>query len=206
MRSKILRMSLIHLRRVFLFVATATVVSATTVVAPTFPELVAEADCIVRGTVTAVEVRAVSTPGGSVIRTFVTIAVEECVKGSAPQELTLTLAGGRLGQKGALVAGMPEFKIGDREILFVQGNGRLFCPLVGFYHGRYRVLTDTATGRDHVARNNRTPLTATTEVGLPMLDPARLPALSRPVAAALTPAAFLAQVRAQQIPAHAILR
>ncbi|MBL9189255.1 MAG: hypothetical protein JNK23_17365 [Opitutaceae bacterium] len=175
-------------------------------IAPTFPELVAEADCIVRGTVTTVIARAVATPDGPAIHTFVTIAVEECVKGTAPRELTLTLAGGTLGDKSALIAGMPQFKVGDREILFVQGNGRLFCPLVGFYHGRYRVLTDATTGHDYVARHNRTPLTSAAEVGLPMLDPARLPTMARPVAAALTPADFLAQVRTHQIRGHAVAR
>lgn len=181
----------------FLLVALARLACATTVIPPTFPELVAEADCIVRGTVMAIAVRSVDTPRGPVPRTFVTLNVEECLKGSAPREFTLTLAGGTLGGKSTMIAGMPQFQIGDREILFVQGNGRLFCPLVGFFHGRYRVLTDATTGRDYVARHNRAPLTATADVGLPMLDPARLPAVARPAAAALTPAAFLAQVRAE---------
>ena len=170
---------------------------ATSVIAPTFAELVAEADCIVRGTVTAVEARAVATPRGSAIHTLVTLSVEECVKGTAPRQLTLTLLGGALGAKRTIIAGMPQFQVGDREILFVQGNGRQFCPMVGLYHGRYRVLTEAATGRDYVARDNRVPLTATGEVGLPMLDPARIGAVARAPAAGLAPAAFLAQIGIQ---------
>lgn len=190
------------MRRIFLVLLCAVLAQAaraTTVIPPTFPELVAEADCIVRGTVTAVEVRAVATPRGPVPRTFVTLTVEECLKGSAPRELTLTLAGGTLGEKRPMVAGMPQFQIGHREILFVQGNGRQFCPLVGFYHGRYRVLTDATTGRDYVARENRVPLTATAEVGLPMLDPARIGVVARAAAAGLAPAEFAARIRMQQL-------
>ena len=170
---------------------------ATSVLAPTFAELVAEADCVVRGTVTAVEVRSVATPRGPAVRTFVTLAVEECAKGTAPQQLTLTLAGGKLGPKSTAIAGMPQFQVGDREILFVQGNGRQYCPLVALYHGRYRVLADAATGRDYVARDNSVPLTATSEVSLPLLDPARIAAVVRTPAAALAPTDFLALVRTQ---------
>lgn len=170
---------------------------ATSVLAPTFAELVAEADCVVRGTVTAVEVRSVATPRGPAVRTFVTLAVEECAKGTAPQQLTLTLAGGKLGPKSTAIAGMPQFQVGDREILFVQGNGRQFCPLVALYHGRYRVRADAATGRDYVARDNGVPLTATSEVSLPLLDPTRIAAFVRTPATALAPTDFLALVRTQ---------
>lgn len=179
---------------------------ATTVIAPTFPELVAEAECIVRGTVVAVEARAVTTPRGPAIHTLVTLAVEECMKGTAPRQLTLTLAGGTSGEKSTLIAGMPQFRIGDREILFVQGNGRQFCPLVGFYHGRYRVLTDAATGRDYVARDNRVPLAAIADVGLPLLDPARIGAVARPASAGLAAGDFIARIRAQHASPDAITR
>jgi hypothetical protein len=181
----------------------ATLVHATSVVAPSFAELVAEADCIVRGTVTAVEVRSVETPRGPAVRTFVTLAIAECAKGTAPQQLTLTLAGGTLGPKTTAVAGLPQFHVGDREILFVQGNGRQFCPLVGLHHGRYRVLTDATTRRDYVARDNGVPLTATSEVSLPALDPARMTGATRSAADGLAPNDFLARVRTQLQPADA---
>ncbi len=170
---------------------------ATSVIAPSFAELVAEADCVVRGTVIVVEVKSVATPRGPAIRTFVTLAVEECAKGTAPQQLTLTLAGGKLGAKSSAIIGMPQFQVGDREILFVQGNGRQFCPLVALYHGRYRVLADAVTGRDYVARDSGVPLTAASEVSLPLFDPTRIAAVTRSPATALAPADFLTLVRTQ---------
>lgn len=193
-----------HLRLSFcLLLGLATIARATSVIAPTFRELVAEADCIVRGTVTAVEARAVATPRGNAIYTYVTFAVAQCVKGNAPGTITLTLLGGTIGQQRLAIAGMPQFEIGDREILFVQGNGRQFCPFVGLHHGRYRVLKDAATQRDYVARDNRVPLASTADVSLPMLDPTRA-AAGREATTALGPTEFLAQIRMQneQLDAH----
>lgn len=177
---------------------------ATSVIAPTFAELVAEADTIVRGTVTHVEARSVTTTRGPAVYTYVTLAIEQCAKGTAPQTLTLTLLGGTSGAQTLSIAGMPQFAIGDREIVFVQRNGRQLCPLVGFYHGRYRILKDPATQRDYVARDNRTPLTGTGDVSLPLLDASRIPAAHRTSTVALGPDEFLAQVRTQldSLPPH----
>lgn len=168
---------------------------ATSVVAPTFSELVAEADSIVRGTVTAVACRVVSTPRGDAIHTYVTLAVEQCVKGSAAGSITLTFLGGTVGTRKLTISGMPQFTVGDREILFVQGNGRQLCPMVGLYHGRYRVLRDPVTRRDYVARDNRTPLASTGEVSLPLLSPTRFAAAARDASTALDPAEFLVRIR-----------
>ena len=169
---------------------------ALSVVAPTFPELVAEADSIVRGEVTAVSCAYVDTPGGErPIKTFVTFRVERTLKGTPPPAATVTLIflGGTVGPDSLEVSGPPTFKIGDREILFVARNGKTFCPLIGAGHGRYRVLRDAATQRDYVARENRTPLESTDEVAL-SLDAPLAAARLKSAARALSPAAFEASV------------
>jgi hypothetical protein len=168
---------------------------AMSVVPPTFPELVAEAESIVRGEVTAISCAYVDTPGGRPIKTFVTFRVQRTLKGTAPASGTVTLIflGGTIGADSLEVAGMPKFQIGDREIVFVAGNGKTFCPLIAAGHGRYRVLHDNATQRDYIARENRTPLESTEEVVLPLEAPAaaaRLKSISR----ALSPDAFEASV------------
>ncbi len=169
---------------------------ALSVVAPTFPELVAEAESIVRGEVTAISCAYVDTPGGErPIKTFVTFRVERTLKGAVPPADTVTLIflGGTVGADSLEISGMPKFKIGDREIVFVARNGKTFCPLIAAGHGRYRVLRDAATRRDYVARENRTPLESTDDVALPLEAPlaaARLKSVSR----ALSPDAFEASV------------
>lgn len=175
---------------------------ATTVVPPSFSELVGKADAIHRGRVTDVTARHVATPDGqgTFIKTFVTVEIERTLKGSAVKEITLEFLGGTVGDDSMLVQGMPTFSIGDREYVFVQKNGVQFCPLVAMMHGRYRVLRDEATSREFVARDNRMPLTDTAEVGLPMsaLPPAvRAATAANAASRALTPAAFEAGVTAE---------
>jgi hypothetical protein len=167
---------------------------ATSVIPPTFPELVAEADSIYRARVDAIEARRVAAPDGDqVIKTFVTFAVERVLKGAEKTEVVLEFLGGTVGDETLTVTGMPKFNLGDREIVFVQKNGLQFCPLVGVMHGRYRVLRDEQTKRDFVARDNRAPLADVADVELPMQDvPAPLREAAK--ARALAPADFEANI------------
>lgn len=169
---------------------------ATTVVAPTFAELVAEARTIVRARVTAVEPFWAETQTGRVIKTRVTFAVEQPLKGPSASVLTLDFLGGELDGQGMRVAGMPQFSVGATDILFVGPDGARFCPLVAVMHGRYRVLTDAATRRTYVARNDGTPLTSEHDVQLPQTA-SPIEARLKPVSAALTPAAFEQRIVAE---------
>jgi hypothetical protein len=162
---------------------------ATSVTPPTFAELVAESQLIVRARVQSVRAAWVDSPQGRVIKTFVTLAVLKPLKGEAPAEVTLQLLGGEIDGHGMQVAGMPRFQPGQLEFLFIAGNGVRFCPLVGLMHGRYRVLADPATGRDYVARNDGVPLASEHDVQLPQPGPALALPFKRP-ADALTPLAF----------------
>jgi hypothetical protein len=187
---------------ILLLLALVPAVCATTVVPPSFAELVSEADAIYRGRVTAVQARRVERPDGegSVIKTFVTIAVERVLKGAEQREVTLEFLGGTVGDESMTVSGMPKFNLGAREIVFVQKNGVQFCPLVALAHGRYRVLRDEATAREHIARDNGLPLTNVAEVELPITtlpDPVRAASAASASARALTPAAFEASIMSE---------
>lgn len=175
----------------------------TTVVAPSFAELVAEAQTIVRARVVDVRADWAESPQGRVIKTHVTFRVEKRLKGTATPELTLTFLGGELDGQGMRVAGMPQFSVGQREILFVTGNGINFCPLVGMMHGRYRVQTDAATGREYIARNDGVPLVSEHDVQLPQ-DGNPIERRLKVASAALSPAVFEERI-AHQISPHAIL-
>ncbi len=176
-------------------------VRATSVVPPSFPELVNEADAIYRGRVTAIESRQTPRPdGGTVIKTFVTFAIDKVLKGGAKTEVVLEFLGGTVGGESLEISGMPKFKLGAQEYVFVQKNGIQFCPLVGVMHGRYRLLRDEAAARDYVARDNGAPLTDVAEVEFPMNQlPASVAAANASTlkARALTPAAFEASVSSE---------
>jgi hypothetical protein len=183
-----------------LLLALAPVLRATTVVPPSFPELVSEADGIYRGQVTAVEARRVTQPSGdSVIKTFVTVAVERALKGPTQKEVVLEFLGGTVGADTLTVSGMPKFTVGQREIVFVQKNGVQFCPLVAMMHGRYHVLHDATSSRDFVARDNGAPLTDVADIQRPLHEtPGQLRAGMTPAAAnALSPTAFEASIASE---------
>lgn len=175
---------------------------ATTVVPPSFPELVGRADAIYRGHVTAVESRKVDRPdgAGTVIKTFVTFAVDKVLKGAAQNEVTLEFLGGKVDGESLSVSGMPKFAVGMQDYVFVEGNGRQFCPLVAVMHGRYKIMKDAGDAHEFIARDNGTPLADVSQVELPMSQlPAQVAAatVSSARAAALTPAAFESSIRSE---------
>ena len=135
---------------------------ATSVIAPSFDDLVTKADCIVTGEVK--DLRSEWTGEGAQrhIVTFVTLNVLRVLKGEAASPLTLHILGGTVGTKTMEIADAPVFRIGEREILFVRNNGRQFIPLVGIMHGQYRL--DDA---DHVADHAGRPLTRVEDIGAP---------------------------------------
>jgi hypothetical protein len=112
-------------------------------------QLVEQADLIFAGVVADVQYRNSDISGPDDValpHTFVTFAVENVLKGSVANgsHITLRFEGGRAGQnKAMLVPGIPLFDVGDRDILFVKGNGAVPCPLVGWEQGRFRNINNT---------------------------------------------------------------
>jgi len=167
---------------------------AMSVIPPTFAELVAEADAIVRARVVSIQPYLDRTALGEVVRTRVTFEVETTLKGRHEGGLTLEFLGGEVDGRGLRVPGMPTFAPGATEVLFVTQQGAGLCPLVAAGHGRYRVLTDRASGREFIARNDATPLASEHDVQLPFSNAA---ALVRPGAAGLSPTIFSARILAE---------
>ena len=131
---------------------------ATTVIAPTFDELVARAQLIFQGRVTDVQSQWTGEGGQRHIVTYVTFAVEEALKGEVGASYTLRMLGGTVGDQTMEVTDSPKFKVGSRDIVFVENNGSQFIPLVGIMHGRFRVQTDAQTGVDVVTNDHGRPV------------------------------------------------
>jgi hypothetical protein len=146
------------------FLVAACAALATTVIPPSFDDLVGRAEMIFQGTVT--DVRSEWTGEGAQrhIMSYVTLKVEEAIKGNPSASVTLRMLGGTVGAETMEVSDAPKFKVGDRDILFVENNGTQFVPLVGIMHGRFRVKKDEA-GRDAVFTNEGSPLTDVTQLG-----------------------------------------
>ncbi len=108
-----------------------------------FPQLVARAEQIVVGTVTAVGTQL---DDSGVPWTLVTLSDLTVLKGAAGPNLVLRFYGGAAGDVVLHVPDMPRFTIGERDLLFVAGNGKTVCPLVGVSQGRFHVRWDPDRG------------------------------------------------------------
>lgn len=102
------------------------------------------------GEVVAISHRDVTLPElGATPHTFVTVRVVDPVKGGvAGEQVTLRFIGGPAddGQATLEVSGIPEFEVGEVDLLFVSDdNGRSGCPLVGCESGRLPVVGDQIT-------------------------------------------------------------
>lgn len=117
-------------------------VDATTVVAPSFAELVAQADVVFEGEVFDTRARVSPERDGSPIVTDVYFRVGKVFKGVPSSGLVLQFLGGEVGDVGFKVDGVPAFAIGDRDIIFADTTTRLVSPIVGMMHGRVRISAD----------------------------------------------------------------
>jgi hypothetical protein len=129
--------------------------SAMVVVRRDFPELVARAEQIVIGTVSAIneEQDVFGTPF-----TLVTFSDLTVLKGDVGSTLTLRFYGGHAGDAVMAIPDMPTFTLGERDVLFVAGNNRDVCPLVGVWQGRFYVRFDPTSGTDVVEDSSHQPL------------------------------------------------
>jgi hypothetical protein len=137
---------------------------ATTVIPPTFDELVAQAEVIFQGDVTDVKSQWVGEGAQRHIVSYVTFKVEETLKGTPGQNYTIRMLGGTVDGETMGVSDAPKFKVGDKDILFVQNNGSQFVPLVGIMHGRFHVKRDQA-GQEVVSNNEDAPVKNVARLG-----------------------------------------
>lgn len=120
------------------------------------PQLAAEAEMVFDGVVQKVEY-AMSDRGegedAALPHTFVTYQVGDPHKGRSSEgnALTLRFLGGPTPDGRFLhVSYVPNFQVGQRDLLFVRRNGDAECPLVDCDKGRFRVINDQVYTNDGV--------------------------------------------------------
>jgi len=148
-----------------LLLCTATSTTATSVIPPSFEDLVSEAEVIFSGRVVSKVSEWQTIQNQQSIWTSVVFDVLSQQKGQAAPRVVLEFMGGTVGDTTLSVEAVPQFVVGDRAVLFVQNNGNQFCPLVGVHHGRFRIQTDAKTGADIVLMDDTTPLTVVAQIG-----------------------------------------
>ena len=137
---------------------------SSTIVPPTFEQLVDGAREIFVGRTVSRLSRWVDTRDGRAIVTVVTFRIEESLKGGLMTETSLEFLGGMVGDTRLVVAGVPEFNVGDHDVIFV-GNRQAVSPVTALGYGRFRVVPDPTRMADEVRFFDGAPLVATSSVG-----------------------------------------
>ena len=122
----------------------------TTVAALTFDELLAGADEVFIGQVVGRRSVWEESRSGRSIVTLVTFRVERTLKGAPRIQAMIEFPGGTIGDDTMRVAGVPQFQIGDRDVLFLSDVVRPVSPVVGLMQGRFRIIRDPGSGVDTV--------------------------------------------------------
>jgi hypothetical protein len=130
--------------------------SASVVVPPTFDKLVADADAIVYAEVIERASRWERRGTKNVIITDVTLRVREVLKGQSDSIRVVRVLGGTVGNVTQQVVGAPLFIVGDRDVLFLKRGA--ISPVVGLYHGRFRVVEGHNGVGEYIANFARQPI------------------------------------------------
>ena len=148
------------------------VAHATTVIPPSFDELVSRAQVIFEGEVTGLQSQWIGEGAEHRIVTFVTFKVNDTLKGAPGATYSIRMLGGTVDGQTMEVTDAPKFTVGDRDVLFVENNGSQFIPLVGIQHGRFLVQKDQA-GRETLLTGEGQPLADVSQLGVSEVTAAR---------------------------------
>jgi hypothetical protein len=125
-----------------LMIVLAGTLRATSLVPMSFDDQVAEAAAIFRARVTGVAAEWRDSERGRVIFSKVTFDVLDQYKGVSDAVVTLEFLGGEIGEESMVVNGIPKFRIGEELVLFVSGDRKRACPVVGWAQGKLGVERD----------------------------------------------------------------
>jgi hypothetical protein len=87
------------------------------------------------------------------IWTFTNFAVEQVWRGTAPNQITVRLLGGRRGNLTSSVSGVPRFRAGEEVVLFLEPTARGDFSVVSWEQGTFRIRRDPATGRESATQD-----------------------------------------------------
>ena len=106
------------------------------------PQLVRQADSIIQGKVEGLAVQ--WDANRNLAFTYVTISVEDPLKGERRRTITIRQVGGKVGALNVSVAGMPRFTAGESVIVFLKAQPDNTFQVLGMNQGKYEVTEDYA--------------------------------------------------------------
>lgn len=139
-----------------LFVVMAGGLEGSTVQRLTLGEMAVRADQIFTGEVVGIASQLNARRTG--IHTFVTIEVDEYLKGGRRNLLTLRFLGGEAEGYRLVVPGSPVFHLGEEVLVFSEGGAGRIPTVLGMAAGKFTMDRDPATG-DQLLRRSLAGLT-----------------------------------------------
>lgn len=115
---------------------------ATTVARLNLEQLVERADLIVQGQVQSVHSQ--WDQDRRLVFTFISIRVDEPLKGDRRKSVLIRQLGGSVGAIQMSVAGVPQFKNGERAIVFLKRQDATTFQVVGMNQGLYEIVEGSA--------------------------------------------------------------
>lgn len=123
---------------------------ATTAIMLTDEDLITSSRLILLGDVLAV--RSQRDPHQD-INTYVRLQVVEVFKGQLrANRITIKQLGGQINDEVSVVFGAPQFKVGQRVLLFLDTDDNGTLRTAHFFQGKYDVVTDEQTSETYVER------------------------------------------------------
>lgn len=126
----------------FLFALATLPLGASTFVAMDKAELIANSEAVVQGTV--LKVHSFWDPSGRIVMTEALVRVEETILGQAPSVVRVQTYGGDVDGFVVEAHGFPEFKVGQRMVLFLEPEKSGFTKVAGYQFGQFHVRRDKA--------------------------------------------------------------
>jgi hypothetical protein len=128
-----------------LCLAVARPVGATVILPAEFADIVNGSQLIVYGRV--VDVRSEMTAGRRSIHSFVTVAVDQALKGAPGATVVFRIPQGEVGRYRRIVVGAPLFSVGEEVMVFLTGRAPAIPTVFGLNQGVRRLRGDLAARR-----------------------------------------------------------
>lgn len=126
---------------------------ATTVIIPSDDDMVIGARAILRGKVVAIE--SSFDEQSSRIYTYITVKVREVLKGQiAERRIVLKELGGKVGDKISVIYGNPNFKKGEKVLLYLDTWTDGSLRTYQMFLGKFNIVKDPITGKEVAVRSS----------------------------------------------------
>jgi hypothetical protein len=135
------------------FMVASSNLNASTFVSLDLDNLVKQSWAIAQVTVGNLQTFSTGMSGSSPIATRVTFVIQKVYKGQVSGSVDTDFLGGTIGTRRVSIPGMPQFKLGQRLIVFLANPGdKTISGTIGRDQGVLRIVFDPQTGSERIYR------------------------------------------------------